>query len=237
MMTLNDCATHEPAEQLNNHCRVLLINEHRILREAVRLIVDAIDGFDVVGDADSATQALPLIDVLRPDLIVTGLPLPDRSGVTFIGELLVTSPRAAILVLSTVSDVEHVTAAMKAGALGYVQNDAGRAELLNALRNVAAGRRYPAKSFSTSRRRTRERPQTRDGCSAELTDRQREVLRLVALGYRNKDIAFRLGVSEKAVQHQRARVSDLLDLHGTAELTSYAVRTGLVTDSLSSQSS
>jgi two-component system response regulator NreC len=228
-MPLDLCMAHEPAEQVNRNCRVLLVNEHRILRDALRLIVEAAAGFKVVADADSASQALRLIHAAEPDLVVTELPLPDRGGVTFIGELLAVCPRAAILVLSAIRDVQHATKTMGAGARGYVRKDAGRAELLNALRDVAAGRRYPCKAFSAPWPRRRLGPQNGSGCPMALTDRHREVLRLVALGYRNRDIASRLGVSVKAVQHQRARLSDLLDLHGTAELTSYAVRTGLVT--------
>jgi two-component system, NarL family, response regulator NreC len=235
-MTLDDCTAHEPNEHVNRNCRVLLVNEHRILREAVRLIVEATDGFEVVADAGSATQALLLIDAMQPDLIVTELPLPDRSGVTFISELLAQRPDTAILVLSAIRDVQHAKATMSAGARGYVQNYAGRAELSNALRDVAAGRRYPCKQFTVSGRRTREGPQNGSGCLMELTERQLEVLRLVALGYRNKDIGFRLGVSAKAVQHQRTRISELLDLRGTAELTSYALRSGLVTESLAIRS-
>jgi DNA-binding NarL/FixJ family response regulator len=231
-MTPDDCTVHEPAEQVNRNCRVLLVNEHRILREAVRHIVGAEAGFEVVADVDSATQALQFIHAAVPDLIITELPLPDRAGVSFIGELVVLCPRAEILVLSAFRDVEYAKTAMRAGARGYVQKHAGRAELLNALRNVAAGRGYPCKSFTAPRPRKRWGPQNGSASPAELTDRHLELLRLVALGYRNREIAFRLGVSIKAVQHQRARVSDLLDLHGTAELTAYAVRTGLVTESL-----
>jgi DNA-binding NarL/FixJ family response regulator len=229
-MTFNDSAAPERAGQASPSYRVLLINEHRILREAVRVIVDASDGFDVVGEAAGATQALQLIDAVQPDLVVTELPLPERSSAKFIAELLARRPHVAILVLSAVCDREHATAVMKAGARGYMQNDSGRVELLSALREIAAGRRYLCESFVTPRRRAREEPRNGGGGIMDLTDRQREVLRSVALGYRNRDIAHQLGVSEKAVQKHRARLCDLLDLHGTAALTLYAVRTGLVTE-------
>jgi DNA-binding NarL/FixJ family response regulator len=222
MVTLNDGTVFEPAQQVSRNCRVLLINEHRILREAVRLIVNMADGFEVVGDADSATKALQLIEALQPDLVVTELPLPDRSDARFIGELLTSCPHAAILVISAVRNSKEVTATMRAGALGYIRNDAGRAELLNALREVAAGRRYRSKSFDSQPCRN---------SPIELTYRQIAVLRLVALGYHNTDIADRLGVTPKAVQQQRARLMELLDLHGTAALTAYAVRKGLVSES------
>jgi DNA-binding NarL/FixJ family response regulator len=215
---------------LNDHNRrVLLINEHRIVREAIRLMVDTSEGFEVAGEAGNATQALQLIDTVQPDVVATELPLPDRSGVRFVEELLERRPDAAILVLGGVTDVEHAMLTMRAGARGYIHKGTGRAGLLNALREVAAGRRYPCESFADSRRRTREL-QNASGSPVNLTDRQVNVLRSIALGFQNKEIAHRLGVSVKAVQHHRARISDLLDLRGTAALTLYAVRAGLVAE-------
>lgn len=226
-MALNEVATSEAAEQANRNCRVLLINEHRLVREAVRVMVDASDGFEVVGEAANAAQALEVIDTMRPDIVATELPLPDRSGVKFIGELLARQPQAAILVLGGVSDAQHVRITMRAGARGYVRNASGRAELLKALREVAAGRRYPCGSITAPRRRTHELNMD-SGAAVNLTDRQLDVLRSVALGYRNKEIAHQLGISVKAIQHHRARLCELLDIEGTAALTVYAVRTGLL---------
>jgi len=232
-MTFNDSTACELAAQTTRTCRVLLIDGHRILREAVRSIIDASEGFQVVGEAAGATQALQLIESLQPDLVLTDLPLPDRSGVKFIAEFLLRRPQAAVLVLSAVRDKERANGAMKAGARGYLRKDCGRAELLAALREVSAGRRYVCESFSAPRRRSaREEPEIGGNPTTDLSERQLEVLRSVALGYRNKDIAQRLSVSVKAVQKHRARLSNLLNLHGTAALTLYAVRTGLVSEGI-----
>lgn len=229
-MTFNDSTACELAAQTTRTCRVLLIDGHRILREAVRSIIDASEGFEVVGEAAGATQALQLIESLQPDLVVTDLPLPDRSGVKFIAEFLLRRPQAAVLVLSAIRE-ERASGATKAGARGYLRKECGRAELLAALREVAAGRRYVCESFSAPRRRSaREEPEIGGNPTTILSERQLEVLRSVALGYRNKDIAQRLSVSVKAVQKHRARLSNLLNLHGTAALTLYAVRTGLVSE-------
>ena len=231
-MTLNQAAEYESPVPASSSTRVLLIDAHRLFREAVRLLINALEGFEVVGEAANAGDALRIMEALRPDVIVTDLPLPDRSGGRFIGEFIVRHPRTVVLVLSASGHEERVAVAMKSGAQGYLVKDSGRDELLVALREVAAGRRYLSKACSNTRRRARESAGS-DPAALNLTERQREVLRSVAMGYRNQDIAARLGVSVKAVQKHRARLSNLLDLRGTAALTLFAVRTGLVPESLS----
>jgi DNA-binding NarL/FixJ family response regulator len=211
--------------------RVLLVDEHRLLREVVRLIVDSDAHFAVVGEAVNAAQALQCIEALQPDLVISDLALPDSNGVKFIKAFLAQRPQAAVLVLTAIQDEERASVAMKAGARGYILKNAGRVELLSALREVAAGRRYLCKSFSASPRRVRAVRVPGQDSPRNLTDRQLELLRSVASGCRNKDIALRLGVSVKAVQHQRERLSNLLNLRGAAALTLYAARTGLLSES------
>ena len=231
-MTLNQATECELSAQESRTTRVLLIDAHRLFREAVRLVINALEGFEVVGEAANAGDAMALVESLQPDVVVTDLPLPDRSGARFIGEFQLRCPAATVLVLSASGHEERVAIAMKAGAQGYLVKDSGRDELLVALREVAAGRRYLSKACSTTRRRVREAAGS-DTAALNLTERQREVLRSVAMGYRNQDIAERLGVSVKAVQKHRARLSNLLDLRGTAALTLFAVRTGLIPEALS----
>lgn len=229
----NDSTAGEPAAESNSASRtwrVLLVDEHRLLREVVRLIVDASEAFEVVGEAVNAAQALQRIESLQPDVVITDLALPDSNGVKFIKAFLALRPQAAVLVLTAIQDEERASVAMKAGARGYVVKKAGRVELLTALREVSAGRRYLCKSFGTSPRRARAESASGQDSLINLTERQLELLRSVARGYRNKDIALRLGVSVKAVQHQRERLSNLLNLRGTAALTLYAARTGLLSE-------
>jgi DNA-binding NarL/FixJ family response regulator len=232
-MTPNDSTTYELAAESagdSRTWRVLLVDEHRLLREVVRVIVDASDGFEVVGEAVNAAQALERIETLQPDLVITDLALPDSNGVKFIRAFLALRPQAAILVLTAVQDEERASVALKMGARGYILKNSGRVELLTALREVAAGRRYLGKSLSASPRRVRVGRGSSPDAVQNLTDRQLELLRSVASGCRNKDIALRLGVSVKAVQHQRERLSNLLNLRGAAALTLYAARTGLLSE-------
>jgi len=232
-MTPNDstaCESEAEGTLDSRAWRVLLVDEHRLLREVVRVIVDASDAFEVVGEAVNAAQALQRIATLEPDLVITDLALPDSNGVKFIKAFLALRPQAAVLVLTAIQDEERASVAMKAGARGYILKNAGRVELLTALREVAAGRRYLCKALSASPRRVRAGRGSGQDTVQNLTDRQRELLRSVASGCRNKDIALRLGVSVKAVQHQRERLSNLLNLRGAAALTLYAARTGLLSE-------
>jgi two-component system NarL family response regulator len=232
-MTPNDSTAYEPLPQSTGDCRtwrVLLVDEHRLFREAVRVIVEATNAFEVVGEAVNATQALERIATLQPDLVITDLALPDGQGVKCIKAFVAAQPQAAVLVLTAVEDEERASTAMKLGARAYILKNAGRVELLTALREVAAGRRYLCKSLSTPLRRVRMARGSAQDTPQDLTERQLELLRSVASGCRNKDIALRLGVSVKAVQHQRERLSNLLNLRGAAALTLYAARTGLLSE-------
>jgi two-component system nitrate/nitrite response regulator NarL len=232
-MTLNDSSRSDlPAQDDRHTHRVFLIDSHTILREAVRLMVDANDEFDVVGEAGTVAEALHRIDLLEPDVVLTDIPMPDRSGVQLISELRARRPQLAILVLTTLRTPDRVAAAIKAGALGYILKDCGRAELLAALGEVAAGRKYLCKGLEMPGRRsaTREPFASASTAATSLTERQRQVLRSVALGCGNKEIAQMLGIGTKAVQKHRDRLRNLLNVQTTAGLTMYAVREGLVSD-------
>jgi len=240
-MTLDDSTGPESlvSEGRGTH-RILLIDEHWILREAVRSLVDASDEFEVVGEAGSATEALQLIASLRPDVLLTDASLPDRTGMQFIAEFHSCLPQLEILVLTALHIPEHIAAAMEAGARGYVLKNCSRAELFAAIREIAAGRQYLCKSLAVSRPhvgvredarpRPRREQQRASLPATNITERQRQVLRSVALGYRNREIAQLLGVSESAIRKQRERLSEALGLRGTAALTLYALREGLVSE-------
>jgi DNA-binding NarL/FixJ family response regulator len=168
--------------------------------------------------------------------VVTDLHLAEGSGVQLIEQIHARFPKVAILVLTALRAHNVVAAVRKAGALGYVLKDRGRGELLKALREVAAGRWYrsiaPAAAASRAWMEEGGSLSTR---AAYLTERQRQVLRWVALGYRAREIAQMLGVSVRAVHKQRERLRDALQLHSTAALTRFAEREGLAQESAASR--
>jgi two-component system NarL family response regulator len=211
--------------------RVVLVDGHCIFRQALRILLAADKDFAVVGEAGRAGEALELIGSLQADLVLTDLHLPDGRGVQFIEQVRTRFPKVAILVLTALRARGAAAAARKAGALGYVLKDQGRAELSSALREVAAGRWYcsdvPA-AMSGALRRAGSSSSTQ---ATYLTERQRQVLRSVALGHSAREIAGMLGVSVKAVHKQRERLRFALQLNSTAALTRFAVREGLVQES------
>jgi DNA-binding NarL/FixJ family response regulator len=216
--------------------RIVVIDSHRILRQALRILLAVEDEFTVVGDAGQAREALELIGALQPDVVVTDLHLTEGSGVQIIEQIHARFPKVAILVLTALRAHDVAAAVRKAGALGYLLKDRGRGELLTALRHVAAGRWYRsvAAAVPAARRRVDEGSylSTR---AADLTERQRQVLRGVALGYRAREIAEMLGVSVKAVHKQRERLRDALQLNSTAALTRFALREGFAQESPASR--
>jgi DNA-binding NarL/FixJ family response regulator len=219
-------------------CRIVVVDSQRILRHALRSLLATEHEFAVVGDAGQGSEALELIGALRPDVVVTDLHVTEGSGVQLIEQIHARFPKVAILVLTALRAHNVVAAVRKAGALGYVLKDRGRGELLSALREVAAGRWYrsiaPAAAASRARAWMDE-----GGClstrAAYLTERQRQVLRWVALGYRAREIAQMLGVSVRAVHKQRERLRDALQLNSTAALTRFAEREGLAEESAPSR--
>jgi len=217
-------------------CRIVVVDNQRILRQALRILLAAEREFAVVGDAGQGAEALELIDALRPDVVVTELHLTEGSGVQLIEQIHARFPKVAVLVLTALRAHDVVAAVRKAGALGYVLKDRGRGELLNALREVAAGRWYrsiiPARSAARAPIDEGSYLGTR---AAYLTERQRQVLRWVALGYRAREIAQMLGVSVRAVHKQRERLRDALQLSSTAALTRFAAREGFAQESAASR--
>jgi two-component system NarL family response regulator len=217
-------------------CRIVVVDNQRILRQALRILLAAEDEFTVIGDAGQGAEALELIGALRPDVVVTDLHVTEGSGVQIIEQIHARFPKVAILVLTALRAHDVVAAVRKAGALGYVLKDRGSGELLSALREVAAGRWYRsvASAGRAARARTDEASHS-SGRAAYLTERQRQVLRAVALGYRAREIAQMLGVSVRAVHKQRERLRDALQLNSTAALTRFALREGIAPESAASR--
>ena len=207
-------------------CRIVVVDSQRILRQALRVLLAAEDEFAVVGDAGPGPEALDLIGALQPDVVVTDLHLTEGSGVQIIEQIHARFPKVAILVLTALRAHNVVAAVRKAGALGYLLKDRGRGELLSALREVAAGRWYLS-VVPAAPGRARVDEVSHLSARAYLTERQRQVLRWVALGYRAREIAQMLGVSVRAVHKQRERLRDALQLNSTAALTRFAEREGL----------
>jgi len=197
-------------------CRVLVVDGQRLFREALCTLLAREEEFLVVGDAADGGEALELIAALQPDVVVTDLHLGRGSSVAHLEQIHARFPGVALLVLTALRAREVAVRVRKAGARGYLLKDRGLKEFLGALREVAAGRCY------------RSRAAKGVACAdvVVLTERQRQVLRALALGHRTRETARMLGVSVKAIHKQRERIRDALRLESVAALTRFAAREG-----------
>ncbi len=209
--------------------RVLVVDDHPMWREGVaRDLTEA--GFDVVGAAGDGATAISMAVAVRPDVIVLDLHLPDKSGVEVIAQVAASVPAAHVLVLSASGEQQDVLDAIKAGATGYLLKSAARAEFVDAVGRTAAGDAVFTPGLAGlvlgEYRRLAAAP-TIAPDTPRLSDRETEVLRLVAKGLSYRQIAERLVLSHRTVQNHVQHTLDKLQLHNRVELVRYAIREGL----------
>jgi NarL family two-component system response regulator LiaR len=207
--------------------RLLIADDHRIVREGLRALFATEPGIELVGEAADGEQAVALARQLRPDVILLDMVMPRKDGLGAIGEIKQDNPQARILVLTSFAEDDKVFPAIKGGALGYLLKDASPAELLTAIRDVYHGEAslHPtiARKLIKELNRPVELPPTQD----PLTEREVEVLRLVAQGLSNDDIAAKLVVSERTVRTHVSNILDKLHLANRTQATLYALKQGL----------
>jgi two-component system response regulator NreC len=207
--------------------RVLIVYDHAVVRSGLKLVLDADDGIEPVGEAGTARDAIFEARSLKPDVILLDVVMPDQSGLDIIPTLLHENPDTKILVLSMQDDPRYVREAFDAGASGYVLKEAADSEVVAAVREVAGGGRYVDPELgarlvaaeSAERKRAEEDP---------LSDREGEVLRLLALGHTNQEIAKQLYISVRTAETHRAHIMQKLRLSSRAELVRYALDRGLL---------
>jgi DNA-binding NarL/FixJ family response regulator len=204
---------------------VLLVDGHRLFREALRILLAREREFSVVGEAADGREAVELIAAQQPNVVVTDLHLQGGSGVAHLEEIHARFPEVALLVLTAFRAHDVAARVRRAGARGYLLKDRDLKEFLTALREVAAGRCYRSHAGTGARIRSLQEEGACAGVVA-LTERQRQVLRALALGYRTRETPKMLGVSVKAVHRQRERIRDALRLGSVAALTRFAAREG-----------
>lgn len=206
--------------------RLVLADDHRMLREALAEMLAKEPEIEVAGEAGSGREALELVETLRPDVLVLDIGLPDMSGIEVAKRLRFSKTR--VLMLSAYADKRFVREALKAGAAGYVSKGAAGDELANAVRAVARGDSYLSPEVAGPLVRELQEPERGSPPpSSVLAPREREVLKLIAEGARSADIAARLGITVSTVEAHRRNINRKLGLHTVAELTKYALREGL----------
>jgi two-component system response regulator NreC len=210
--------------------RVLIVDDHAVVRAGLKLLVDAEDDLEAVGEAGSAREAVFEARTTKPDVVLMDVMMPEQSGLAIVPQLVKEHPEATVLVLSMQDDPRYVREAFEAGASGYVLKEAADTELVAAIRDVAAGGRYvhPELGARLVAAETAERRRAEDD---PLSDREREVLRLLALGHTNQEIAKELYISVRTAETHRAHIMQKLRLSSRAELVRYALSEGLLESS------
>jgi len=212
--------------------RILIAEDHTILREGLRAMLSSNADFDVVGEAEDGREAVRFVESLAPDLVLLDLSLPRMSGINAIREIKKRHPETKVIALTVHKTEEYVLEALRAGADGYILKDATLNELLMGIKSVLKGRAYlsPGVSDKVIKGYLAGKKTARIGTPWDtLTRREKEILKLIAEGYRNKEIAGYLYISVKTVEKHRANLMKKLNLHGISELTALAIEKGLVT--------
>jgi two-component system response regulator NreC len=209
--------------------RVLIVDDHAVVRSGLRLLLDAESDIEAVGEAPNAERALYEAIELKPDVVLMDLQMPEKGGIEGMPALLQALPTTKVLVLSMQDEPRYVRAAFEAGASGYVLKEAADSDLVAAVREVAGGGRYVHPTLgarmidaeAAERRHTQEDP---------LSGREREVLKLLALGQTNQEIAEILFISVRTAETHRAHIMQKLGLSNRADLVRYALSQGLLNE-------
>jgi two-component system response regulator NreC len=208
---------------------VVLVDDHAVVRSGLRLLLDGQNDIEVVGEAGNAKDAIFRARALKPDLILLDVVMPGESGIDVLPKLLKESPETKVLVLSMQDDPSYVREAFAAGASGYVLKEAADEEVVAAVREIAAGGNYVHPALGA--RMVAAEAQERAAAEADpLSEREREILRLLAFGHTNQEIAEQLYISVRTAESHRAHIMEKLRLSTRAELVRYALSHGLLDD-------
>lgn len=210
--------------------RVILADDHTLVRAGIRSLLEKSPGVQVVGEADDGREVLDLVKLHRPDVVLMDITMPGLNGLEAAARLAKEFPNVRVIILSMHNNEEYYWRALKVGAAGYLLKKAATTELETALKRVVAGEIYLSQEIS--RRLVKKFPlqgiADRNSSLEQLTIRQREILQLIAEGQNTKQIAEILNVSPKTVEYHRVKLMASLNLHDVSGLVRYAVRVGLI---------
>ncbi len=212
---------------------ILLADDHTILRAGLKMMLNAQPDMEIVGEASDGRQAIIETQRLQPDIILMDITMPEMNGIEATRHIKKLVPESRILILTMHEHDEYVFQALRAGASGYMLKEAADTELISALHIIQSGQFYlspMAQSVLVGDYLQRVRIGEEKDSYSSLTEREREILKLIAEGYTNNQIAERLVISPKTVDTHRTHIMDKLNLHSRAELVKYALRRGLLED-------
>jgi DNA-binding NarL/FixJ family response regulator len=211
--------------------RILLADDHAVVRDGVRALLEKQTDMEVVAEAADGREAAQLAEDLRPDVVIMDVGMPNLNGIDATRRILNAHPQIAVVILSMHQDESYVLRSLKAGAKGYLLKDSLRSDVLDAIRAVAQGRSFLTRKISRMMQEDYIQEMEQRGLEDSydlLTDREREVLQLAAEGKPNKEIAGALNISLTTVETHRTHILQKLGLHSVPELILYAVRKGII---------
>ncbi len=211
--------------------RILLADDHGLVRKGLRLLIESQEGMEVVGEACDGREALKLAGELKPEIAILDIAMPNLNGIDAAAQLAKRGDKVRVIILSMHSDESYVVRALDAGARGYLLKDSAEEDLVQAIRTVAQGRPYFSPAISATLLEDYIRTLHQRGLTDTydlLTDREKEVLQLLAEGKSNKEVAALLNLSPYTVETHRTNLMQKLNLHNTAEIVLYAVRKKII---------
>jgi two-component system, NarL family, response regulator NreC len=211
--------------------RVLVADDHPIIRSGLRLLLERESGFQVVAEASDGRQAVDLAERERPDVVILDIGMPNLNGIEAAKQIVAKLPQTKVIVLSMHSDETYVLRALRAGARGYLLKDSAESDILNAIRAVQAGKAYFSPEISRMLVDDYMRQMQQRGIDDSyelLSAREREIMQMLAEGKTNKEIATMLNLSPHTVETHRSHIFQKLNLHTLPELILYAVRKGVI---------
>lgn len=211
--------------------RILLADDHGIVRKGLRFLLERQPGMEVVGEATQGREAVEMAEALRPDVVVMDIAMPLLNGIEATAQILKRDPRAAVIILSMHSDEDYLLSALQAGAKGYLLKESAEVEVARAIQSVAGGTPFFSREISETLMedhvRFLQQRNLQDSFDL-LTEREKEVMQLLAEGKSNKEVAAILNISVYTVETHRMHFMQKLNLHNTAEIVLYAVRKKMI---------
>ena len=211
--------------------RILLADDHAVVRDGLRALLDRQNDLTVIAEASDDRECVQLAEDLAPDVVIMDVAMPKMNGIEAARRIIGTRPATAVVMLSMHRDESYVLQSLKAGARGYLLKDSPREDVLEAIRTVAAGRSFLSRNVSRMLREDYVQQLHSRGLDDSwelLTDREREILQLLAEGRQNKEVANFLNISATTVETHRGHILRKLSLHSTADLILYAVRKKII---------
>ena len=211
--------------------RILIADDHGIVRTGLRLQIERNEAFEVIGEASDGREAVKLAELLTPDIVIMDIAMPNLNGIQAAAQIVKNQPATGIIILSMHSDETYITRTLAAGAKGYLLKENAEVDLFRAIEVVAQGKPFFSPAIASTLLEDYMRQMQQRGLQDSydlLTDREKEILQLLAEGKSNKDVATMLNLSTNTVETHRTRIMQKLDLHSAAEIVLYAVRKRII---------